>query len=405
MTGLSKAKGEAGNLGASGLGNTGNLRVLHVIGGLQSGGAEALLYRLVTRQSQIHHEIIALAGPDWYSPFLEERRITVHHLNIDSPYSALRALPKLKRLIELSGADVVQSWMYSSNLLAGLFARPLGLPVVWGIHSSTLEGTGLASRVAAKLGGRLATELTDFVINCSGRSARLHSSMGYGRVRGAVIHNGYDPSVYFPDEQLRTQTRRELGIPKGSFLIGTIGRWSDQKDHANLISAMAIARKRGVPFRCLLIGRGLTELNSDLISALDRSGCRESVILLGERADVPNLARALDLHVLSSRVEAFPNAVAESMLSGTPNVVTDVGDAQVMVGDTGWVVEPRNPEALAEGIATAFEEYRSDQDRWQQRRTAARKQIADRFTLEAMAASYEEVWHRTADGTLDDYAG
>jgi glycosyltransferase involved in cell wall biosynthesis len=383
---------------------TRDLRILHIIGGLQSGGAEALLYRLATRPSHFHHEIIALAGPDWYTPLLEQQGITVHHLNIRSMPSVARALPKLNRLIGRSRADVVQGWMYNSNLLAGLLARPRGIPVVWGIHSSTLEGTGLASRMAARLGGHWAAKLTDFVINCSTRSAGIHSDLGYARVKGAVIHNGYDPAAFFPDEQLRNSTRRKLSIADGTVLIGTIGRWSEQKDHGNLISALAIARNAGASFRCLLVGRGLDERNIELVNALSRVGCRDLVLLLGERADIPDLARAMDLHVLPSRVEAFPNAVPETMLSATPNVVTDVGDTRNMVGETGWVVEPRNPEMLAAAIGVAIEECTSDRGRWEQRRLAARQRIADRFTLDAMAAAYEDVWRRAADGTLDSLA-
>jgi len=381
------------------------LRVLHIIGGLQCGGAEALLYRLATRRSQIHHEIIALSSPDWYTPLLERSGIAVRHLNARSLASAPRAFPKLIEHIRRSRADVVQSWMYKSNILAGLVARRERIPVVWGIHTSSFEGIGLASRVAARIGGRWAPQLADFVINCSSRSAEMHSEFGYSKVNNAVIPNGYDPAVFFPDEKARISARSELGVEDGSFLAGTVARWNPQKDIPNLISAIEIGRAQGSPLRYMLAGRNLDERNLELVAALERARCRDFVILLGERPDVHNLYRAMDLHVLPScGGEAFPNVVAESMLSGAPNVVTDVGDAAVIVGGTGWVVAPRDPQSLASAIGEAFGEYRSRPKAWQDRRAAARAHVADRFTLDRMAAAYEEIWRRAADHTLGDLA-
>jgi glycosyltransferase involved in cell wall biosynthesis len=104
----------------------------------------------------------------------------------------------------------------------------------------------------------------------------------------------------------------------------------------------------------------------------------------------------MDLHLLSSITEAFPNAVAETMLSGTPNVATDVGDAAMIVGATGWVVPPRDPSKLAEAIEQAYREFRASPGRWEKRRAAARSRIVENFSLERMVAAYRAIWHRFA---------
>jgi glycosyltransferase involved in cell wall biosynthesis len=121
------------------------------------------------------------------------------------------------------------------------------------------------------------------------------------------------------------------------------------------------------------------------------------VILAGARSNVRDCYRALDLHVLaSSGSEAFPNVVAESMLCGVPNVVTDVGDSALMVAETGWVVRPRDSTALSDAIGHAYEEWSRDRSAWQRRRTAARDRIAERFTFDRMAEAYRYVWRRMA---------
>src|SRR3954447_15065165 len=116
------------------------LRVLHVIGGLQLGGAETLLYRLATAPSdRFEHEVICLGERDWYSERLEQHGITVHHLGVTSALSSLRHVVRLRSLLRGRRADVIQSWMYLANVASGLFARGTGVPIVWGIHASTFE--------------------------------------------------------------------------------------------------------------------------------------------------------------------------------------------------------------------------------------------------------------------------
>jgi glycosyltransferase involved in cell wall biosynthesis/ubiquinone/menaquinone biosynthesis C-methylase UbiE len=373
------------------------LRVLHVISGLGLGGAETVLFRLATRSKGIEHEVICLGPRNWYSDLLEERGIRVHHVEFSSLARVPAAARRLLHLIRASAADVVQGWMYRGNVMGGLSARVAGKPVVWNVRSSTLGPLRPGSRILAKIGGPLARWVPEYVINCSRESARLHARFGYDRAKGGIIPNGYDPERFRPDEEARSATRASLGVEPGTFLICTIGRWHAQKGFPELLDALRLLRERNVAVRLLMVGLDLDERNLELEKLVDRSGCRRIVQMIGQRADILDIARAPDLHVLASiGVEAFPNVVAETMLSGTPNVVTDVGDAAFIVGDTGWVVAPGHPEQLADAIQQAYAEWANSPESWRKRREAARKRIAENFTIEAMVAAYEDVWRQVA---------
>jgi glycosyltransferase involved in cell wall biosynthesis len=372
------------------------LRVVHVVTGLGLGGAETVLSRLVTNTPDIAHAVISLGGPEWYSRALEEAGIEVHHLNMLSVSPA--GLIRLRRIVRAFRPDIIQCWMYRANFVGGVVGRMTGVPTIWNIRASSLHPLGFGSRLLARGGGRIAPWLSDFVVNCSARSSEVHGRLGYARLPGMVIPNGYDLTRFTPDESTRRRVREDLGIESGTFLVGSIARWHEQKDIPNLLAAVRIAADSGVPIKCLLVGSGLDEQNSQLREAIDRAGCDNLVMLLGRRADIADVARSMDLHILaSSGAEGFPNAVAETMACGTVNVVTDVGDSAMIVGEAGWIVPPRQPQRIADAILDAHRESSGSPKQWQTRRSAARARIVGNFSLERMIDAYRELWLRFAN--------
>ena len=90
----------------------------------------------------------------------------------------------------------------------------------------------------------------------------------------------------------------------------------------------------------------------------------DHIFLLGERNDIPAVMNGIDLFVLSSISEAFPNVLNEAMACGTPCVTTNVGDASLIVDNTGWVVSPKDPKAIANAVFKAVDEKQSDNLTW-----------------------------------------
>jgi glycosyltransferase involved in cell wall biosynthesis len=132
--------------------------------------------------------------------------------------------------------------------------------------------------------------------------------------------------------------------------------------------------------------------NNALVRLLKENGLIERVHLLGIRKDILTVMNGIDLFMLSSISEAFPNVLNEAMACGTPCITTDVGDAGLIVGKTGWVVKPKDPKALANASIQALKEKQSNNESWGQRKDACRQRIVENFTFEKMIKKYKEVW-------------
>jgi glycosyltransferase involved in cell wall biosynthesis len=375
--------------------NAQQLSVIHIITGLNDGGAEAVLYRLCRHNLENRHSVISLTSKGKYGSMLEAVGVRVIALNMSPGRPSPIAFIRLVKLLRKANPDVVQTWMYHGDLFGGLAARVAGIrSVFWGIRHTNLESgkskktTILIAKVLAKLSWWLPIK----IVVCAQRAMQTHESMGYDRRKMRFIPNGYDLEDFKPGLDPQGKLNASL-VPEAHIpLIGTVGRFDLQKDHCNLIEALAILRDRIPKFRCVLVGTGLDSSNAQVLELIAQRDLASYVELLGRRNDIPNIMNALDLHVLPSASEAFPNVVAEAMACGTPCVVTDVGDAAYIVGDTGWVVPPRDPMKLAEAIAAAVQQKFSDPAGWRRRCQASRDRIKNNFDIQTMVKKYQEVW-------------
>jgi len=374
------------------------MNIFHIITGLNDGGAEAVLFRLCTHDQDNQHTVISLMDEGKYGPLLRERGIIVHCLGMPQGRVTPGGLLRLWGLLRRLRPEVVQTWMYHADLVGGLVARLAGVRhVCWGIRHTTLEpGSSKQSTImVAKLCAKLSHWVPRRIVCCAQKAAEVHQAVGYAAEKCVVIPNGYDLTQFAPDQASGRRVREEWGIAPSTPLLGMVGRFDPHKDHGNLIQALGLLKQQGLEFRCALVGNGLVSANDELGGWLRRHDVLDRVLLVGRRNDIPAVMNALDLHVLSSAGEAFPNVLAEAMACGTPCVTTDVGDAAVIVGDTGWVVPPRNPQALAQAMVQAFT-ARQESTSWQARRQAARERVADKFSIERMVRAYRQVWQKAA---------
>lgn len=374
------------------------IKTLHIITGVGDGGAEAVLYRLCREDRKNQHSVVSLKSDGKHGPLLREIGVPVACLDMPPGRFRLRGIWKLWRLLREQEPDIVQTWMYHGDFFGGVVARLAGLRrVVWGLHHTTLEAgkskrsTIFLARICAMLSHAIPTK----IICCADSTLSVHKGIGYDAAKLVVVNNGYDLGQFHPNKHAGAGVRQELNIPLEARLVGMVARFDPQKDHRNFLDALSRVRAEGNDLYCLLVGQDVNAANSQLIGWIKGFGLTERVRLAGQRSDIPAVMNALDVHVLSSAYgEAFPNVLSEAMACGTPCVATDVGDAALILGETGWIAPAKDAAALADRLARALEAV-GDREGWSQRERAARSRIQERFSVQAMADGYRQVWDST----------
>jgi glycosyltransferase involved in cell wall biosynthesis len=372
------------------------MKVTHVISGLTTGGAETMLYRLLAHTDREVFEPQVISMTDSVGPLGDKIRglgVPVRVLGmrrgVPNPLGVLR----LARWLGAEPPDIVQTWMYHADLVGGLAAKLAGgIPVTWGIHTTLLDPLSVTRmkqwtvRACALTSHRLPAR----IVCCSEASRKGHAQLGYATEKMLVIPNGSDVFAFKPDPEARVSVRKELGVQAGTPLVGLVARFDTPKDHRTFVQAAALLRDRVPDANFLLCGDGITWENPQLTDWIDAAGVRSGCHLLGQRGDVPRLTAALDIASSSSFYsEAWPLAVGEAMACGVPCVVTNVGDSALIVGDTGRVVSPKRPEAMADAW---FELLAMGQDERALLGLAARRRVEEHFSLTDAVATYEKLY-------------
>lgn len=371
------------------------MRIVLIITGLSTGGAEMMLVKVLERldrQRFIPH-VISLTTLGDLAPRIAALGIPVEALGMRNSVFALPVFFRLVRILKRLNPDAVHTWMYHADLVGGVAARLSGIDAVgWCIRNGNFEWNKARPTFRAVFSAcaLLSRWVPSRILSCSMRARDVHIAHGYSAEKMMVIPNGFDVTRFRPDKNCRGIVRAELGLGIDAPLVGMIGRFDPQKNHEGFIEAARYLHDLMPEVNFVLVGRGIDRSNSKLRKLIDDSGLNSSIHMLGLRDDMPCLMAALDVLASSSSYgEAFPNVLGEAMASGVPCAVTDIGDSAYIVGDTGRVVSSGDMRGLAQAMAVLLGAQEGERKALG---TAARERVISFFEIGQIARQYEDFY-------------
>ncbi len=281
--------------------------------------------------------------------------------NTDTRSGALAATLKYARLTSRArsaakrgGFDIVVGhFLYPTAVTARTAARAAGVPYMLVAHGTDVASVSADSRVARTC--REAMDEACLIVAVSEDLAGRVRALG-PRAPVAVCHMGVDTRRFRPRPDARRTLHLDV-IERVALFAGNLVR---VKNVANLVAAFATLRAAGECDRLVLVGDG--PLRDELEAQAEGLGVRDEVTFLGKlpNEDLPDWMNAADVFVLPSRNEGFGLVLLEAMACGTPVVGTAVGGIPEIIADgsLGALVEPDDPEALAEGMRTVLQRGR-----------------------------------------------
>ncbi len=361
-------------------------RVVLLARRLAAGGAErqlvALARGLKARGEDVQVVLFYKGGA--FEDELVRAGVPVHWLGKQSRWDIVGFLVRLVATLRQLRPSVVYSFLDLPNILAALGSAASGHPrLVWTIRAAGVEMQhyDLLMRLIPWIEARL-SHIPDVISANSMAGLAWAVRRGFPAARMKVIENGIDTRRFRFDPEGRARLRRTWGVDESKALIGLVARHDPMKDHETFLHAAALVAREVPTARFVCVGDGPAAYTMALKHAAMALGLTDRLTWAGVLSDMAAVHSAVDIAASSSSYgEGFSNAIAEAMACERVCVATDVGDSARIVGSTGWVVPPRDPEALANAWTAAL---RLAPHERASRGLAARARIEAEFSLESM---------------------
>lgn len=367
-------------------------KIVHIIIGLNVGGAELMLKRLVLhsqKKGNFHHEVISLTDLGLIGKDLREAGIRVYTLNMSSLLSIFSIYFSLRKLLKEIKPDIVQTWMYHSDLIGGLAAKSVGIDnIIWGIRNTELDSnSGIIKKAIRKACALLSYKIPKKIICVASRAKTVHSNVGYCKEKMFVIPNGFDINRFKVNDKIRYIYRNELEIPDGKLVIGNIGRFTPAKNQVNFIKACLILLEKGYNFNVIMAGRDISLNNIEIRELI---GDNENFKLVGEIDQPEKFYNAIDVFCLSSITEGFPNVLGEAMATKRICLTTDAGDAREILGNCGYHINGFTFNEIAKSIEINI----LSKERYNLKTIGerARLEVVKKYSLEKIVSDFEKLY-------------
>jgi sugar transferase (PEP-CTERM/EpsH1 system associated) len=369
------------------------IRIMHIVQSLEVGGLENGVVNLLNRlnDGRFTHAVCCLTHGGKLVERIQSQDVKIIEVGLRTDSFRFPVM-RLRRLMRQWAPDIVHTrgWGTIDAIIA---ARMAGISrVIHGEHGrEATDPEGLNAK--RNLIRRALSPMVDRFVSVSDDLRRwLTGTVGISSRKVLTIHNGVDTERF--SGQSREQSRRQLGLDSGAFVIGIVGRLDPVKDHLTLLTAFAPVAQQNQAARLLIVGDGPERERIEAhAAALAIAG---QTLLLGERHDIPMLLKAVDVFALTSIAEGISNTILEAMASALPVVATRVGGNPELIEDkiTGRLVAPGD----AAELSSTFLSYFENADVCLAHGRAARVRAQKKFSLDRMAADYADLYLTVAAG-------
>jgi len=369
---------------------TKSIKILHILGSANRGGTEANTYDLVSHMANdFLNELCFLSRRGPVGEKLKHEGFEVYYLPLTNAPAIPTATLRLWRLLRANHYDILHLYGLKANFLGRILGRLSGYKSIIGsLHSKYPSGI---KKLWTLWLDRLTFGLSLGYVSNSQAAIDFLTAHGYDRRKFWLIHNGIDIKPFYRRSEVEKEAiKSEYNLSLDKSIITCVANLRSPKGHEYLIRALYELKGKSPDFLALLVGDG--PLHGKLEELVRDLGLKEQVRFLGsrDREEIPEILAITDIFLLPSLWEGLPTAIIEAMAAGCPVVATAVaGTPEVVIdGETGFLVPPQDPVALARKIKLLLQ----DQPLREKMCLAGTKRAREHFSLEKMVREYETLY-------------
>ncbi len=379
------------------------MKITHIINSLKKGGAEGNLYRLCKfhkkkYKDKIDITIITLIDNGFYEAELKKNGIKIFSLEINKKikfFDFTKKILKLRKFIKKQNPDIIQSWMYHSNFITLFFPKIFYNKIFWNIRHSELN-TKISKKMTILLSiicGLFSKTIPKKIIYCSEKSIEFHENVHfYSKNKTVLINNGFSDKTYYSSKYLRSNFRKKNKIKRSDIILGFAGRYAKQKNITSLLLAFSKIMKNYKNVYLYMVGKDINHQNKELTNYVFNLKIKNRVFFLNEQKNLLKFYNGIDMLVLSSHSESFPNVVAEAMLCSTPVLSSNAGCSKKIIKDYGFIMSNNNSQSIIHSLKKSINVFNNKKKRWRSLKKNSRLQIKKNFSIEKMANIYFQEW-------------
>lgn len=379
------------------------MKVLHIINSLNKGGAEGNLYRLCAQhkkkfKKKIDITVLTLIKNGFYENELKKRGVNVFSLDINKENKIIDIFKKIilfRKFVKKINPNIIQSWMYHSNFLSILLPKNYYYNLFWNIRHSELnfkiskKKTILLSVIC----GFFSRLVPKKILYCSDKSIKFHEKTHfYAKQKRILINNGYSEKDYYSSISLRQSFRKKYKIKSTDIILGYAGRYAKQKNIESLLHAYSMVSRKYKNIYLYMVGKNIDNNNNELINTVLKLNIKNKVFFLNEQKDLLKFYNGIDLLLLTSHSESFPNVIAEAMLCSTLVLASDAGCSKKIINKNGFVLKKNDHITILKVLKKSIKIFLNQRKHWSLLKKNAQIHIKKNFSLEKMADDYLKNW-------------